>query len=267
MKLHSCRSMLRAAAATAGGLLLVLAYAAAESSPHEQQLQASRQMIVVTTPDWNTVDGRLQRYERAEAGGLWKPVGGPVAIVVGNKGMGWGTGLAATDGPGVRGAQDPVKHEGDGKSPAGVFRFGTAFGDAERAPGGWRLSYIRLTPTVECVDDVRSVSYNKIVDRATVTPDWNSSEHMLSVGEAYRWGAVIENNANPIVPSAGSCVFMHIWGGRGHGTAGCTAMAQDQLEPILAWLDPGKTPVLVQLPRAQYEKLRKAWRLPGLAKE
>ena len=259
-------AMLRMAAATAGGLLLVSACAAAEPSPRQEPLQASTQMIVVTTPDWNAVDGRLQRYERTEADGPWKPVGGPVAIVVGKNGLGWGTGLVATDGPGVRDAQDPVKHEGDGKSPAGVFRFGTAFGDAERAPTGWTLSYIRLTPTVECVDDSNSRSYNQIVDRATMTPDWNSSEKMLSVGEAYRWGAVIENNASPIVPSAGSCVFMHIWGGRGHGTAGCTAMAQEQLEPILAWLDPGKTPVLVQLPRAQYEKLRKAWRLPHPAR-
>ena len=255
--------MLRVAAAATCGLLLLSAYAATGPSPRQQPLEASTQMIVVTTPDWNAVDGRLQRYERAEAGGPWKPLGDPIEIVVGKNGMGWGTGLAATDGPGLRGEQDPVKHEGDGKSPAGVFRFGTAFGDAAEAPGDWKLPYIRLTPTVECVDDTNSRFYNRIVDRAATTTDWNSSEKMLSVGEAYRWGAVIENNARPIVPSAGSCVFMHIWGGRGMGTAGCTAMAQDRLEPILAWLDPAKTPVLVQLPKAQYAKLRKAWHLPG----
>ena len=232
----------------------------------QQPLGSSRQLVVVTTADWDAVEGSLQRYERAEAGGAWKPVGEPVVIVVGGKGMGWGTGLVATDRPGVRSPADPVKKEGDGKSPAGAFRFGTAFGDAAQAPSGWKLSYIRLTPTVECVDDIHSRSYNQIVDRATVTPDWNSSEHMLSIGEAYRWGAVIENNANPIVPSAGSCVFMHIWSGRGRGTAGCTAMPQTELEPILAWLDPSRMPVLVQLPRAQYERLRKGWQLPVLAR-
>jgi D-alanyl-D-alanine dipeptidase len=64
----------------------------------------------------------------------------------------------------------------------------------------------------------------------------------------------------------GSCVFLHIWSGPAQGTAGCTAMAQDQLEPILTWLDPAKTPILVQLPQAQYKKLRKPWRLPKLTK-
>jgi len=41
-------------------------------------------------------------------------------------------------------------------------------------------------------------------------------------------------------------------------------MAQLQLEPILAWLDPAANPILVQLPQAQYKKLRKPWRLPKL---
>jgi hypothetical protein len=41
-------------------------------------------------------------------------------------------------------------------------------------------------------------------------------------------------------------------------------MAQEQLEPILAWLDPAKSPLLVQLPAAQYKKLMKPWHLPKL---
>jgi D-alanyl-D-alanine dipeptidase len=31
---------------------------------------------------------------------------------------------------------------------------------------------------------------------------------------------------------------------------------------LLDWLDPGKSPVLVQLPQAQYEQLRERWKLP-----
>jgi hypothetical protein len=67
------------------------------------------------------------------------------------------------------------------------------------------------------------------------------------------------------VPSAGSCVFMHIWSGPGKGTAGCTAIAEMELESILAWLDPSRLPLLVQLPRAQYHRLRNLWHLPVLA--
>jgi hypothetical protein len=176
---------------------------AAPASSHADPLRASTQMLVVTTADWNAVDGGLQRYERSRPGGHWRRVGEPVAAVVGKNGLGWGAGLVGTDGGAMRAVQDPVKHEGDGKSPAGAFRIGTGFGYAEAAPAGWRLSYIRLTPGIECVDDAASQYYNQVVDRGTVTPDWKSSEHMASTGEYYRWGAVVDHNVNPAVPGGG----------------------------------------------------------------
>jgi D-alanyl-D-alanine dipeptidase len=231
-----------------------------------QPLRMARQMLVVTTADWDAVPGHLQRFERVRPDQRWKPVGAPVAIVVGKNGMGWGAGLAAVKTPRVPGRTDPAKKEGDGKSPAGVFGIGAAFGTSAEPLAGLRLSYTPLTPTIECVDDPGSRSYNRIVDRATVTPDWSSSEHMAGETEAYHWGAVIEHNASPIVPGVGSCVFLHIWSGPTLGTAGCTAMEQDQLEPILTWLDPTATPILVQLPQAQYNKLKKPWGLPKLAR-
>jgi L,D-peptidoglycan transpeptidase YkuD (ErfK/YbiS/YcfS/YnhG family) len=245
--------------------LLLLAVAVGQT-PDQPPMRSSLQMIVVTTPDWNTVEGRLQRYERTEPGKDWQRVGDPISIVVGKNGMGWGAGLMPTDDPATRSPQDPGKKEGDGKSPAGVFRISAAFGYAAQKPVDWKMPYVSLTPSVECVDDSTSHFYNQIVDRATVSPDWHSSEHMSEAGVAYRWGAVIDHNVDPTVTSAGSCVFMHIWGGAGVGTAGCTAMPQEQLEPILAWLDPAKNPILVQAPIAQFEKLRTPWHLPKLAK-
>ena len=229
-------------------------------------LASSTQMIVVTTPAWDAVSGKLQRYQRTRPGNQWKTVEGPVVFVVGRTGMGWGSGLIATDSPSIRAPQDPVKKEGDGRSPAGVFFLSSAFGYAPERPHGWNMPYIPLTPSVECVDDASSHFYNRVLDRVSVSPDWNSSEKMASAGEAYRMGAVVDQNANPAVPGAGSCVFMHIWAGPGKGTAGCTAMPHDQLEPILAWLDLAAKPILVQLPIAQYNKLKKPWHLPKLAK-
>src|ERR1700731_3214407 len=90
----------------------------------------SAQMIVVVTPGWDAVQGRLQRFERADAHESWRPVGESIAIVVGSKGMGWGIGLIAAGHPGVRIKTEPIKIEGDGKSPVGFFALGTAFGDA-----------------------------------------------------------------------------------------------------------------------------------------
>jgi D-alanyl-D-alanine dipeptidase len=39
-------------------------------------------------------------------------------------------------------------------------------------------------------------------------------------------------------------------------------MAEEELKPVLAWMDPGKKPILVQLPEGQYKRLKKRWRLP-----
>jgi D-alanyl-D-alanine dipeptidase len=226
-------------------------------------------MIIVTTSSWNAVEGRLERYERATTHDKWRPVGEPISIVVGENGLGWGIGVIATDDHNVRVASDPVKREGDGKSPAGVFALGTAFGYASQPLRGLKIPYLNLTPSIECVDDTGSKHYNRIVDRSVTATDWNSSEHMRNTGESYRWGIVVdhngivmESNANPPEPGGGSCVFLHIWHGDHQGTAGCTAMSQFNLEALLTWLDPARKPLLVQLPEPAYERLIHRWKLP-----
>jgi L,D-peptidoglycan transpeptidase YkuD (ErfK/YbiS/YcfS/YnhG family) len=230
-------------------------------------LRASTQILVVTTQDWNGVDGTLQAYERPQARKKWKAVGEPISVVVGKKGLGWGAGVAAARDAGRRGAGGPIKQEGDGKSPAGIFRLSMAFGYSAQGQPGWKMPYLNLTSSVECVDDARSKFYNRVLDRASVSPDWNSSEQMLRPDGLYRWGLVVDHNAEPVTAGAGSCIFLHIWLGTGVGTTGCTAMAQEQLEGVLARLDPARRPLLVQLPRPQYKKLRRHWKLPALPKQ
>ena len=230
----------------------------------------STQMIVVTTPSWNSVEGRLQRYERATTPEKWRPVGDPISIVVGKNGLGWGIGVIATSDSNVRAASDPVKREGDGKSPAGTFALGTAFGYDSAALRELRMPYLNLTSSIECVDDIGSKYYNRIVDRSIIAPDWKSSEHMRNAGESYRWGIVVDHNStvtgdmNPPEPGGGSCVFLHIWHSRDQGTAGCTAMPPTDLETLLTWLDPARKPLLVQLPSPTYERLINRWMLPKL---
>lgn len=233
-------------------------------------LAHSTQMIVVTTSDWNAVAGRLQRYERATVDEKWRPAGEPISIVVGRNGLGWGIGVTPTDDAQVRSASDPVKREGDGKSPAGIFALGTAFGYASEPLEGLKIAYLNLTPSIECVDDPGSKHYNRIVDRSVVSPDWNSSEHMRNAGESYRWGIVVDYNGtvtgdtNPPEPGGGSCVFLHIWQSDDQGTAGCTAMSQADLKTLLTWLDPARKPLLVQLPAPTYERLIDRWMLPKM---
>ena len=232
-------------------------------------LTSARQLLLVTTADWNTVGGTLYAFERG-ADGAWAPARVPAAaasaasargvpIVVGKSGLAWDPGVASP----VKG---PVKAEGDGRSPAGVFALGTAFGFARAAEVSWlRLPYTELTSTLECVDDPASGYYNTLTDRTAVDVDWKSSEKMREIAPAYHWGVVVDYNARPAVPGRGSCVFLHIGGEGGRGTAGCTAMSEPMLKALMQWLDPAQAPVLVQLPLEAYGALRTAWALPALS--
>lgn len=236
-----------------GALLLLLALAA---GPGGARPRGAQQLIVVTTPAWDSVSGTLRRYSRARPSDPWRQDGAAVPIVVGQTGLAW-----ADDALGAR--RDPRKHEGDGKAPAGRFTLGTAFGFAPPADVDWvRLPYLQLTDGTECVDDQTSAHYNTVVDRGAVDRvDWTSSEHMRAIGQ-YRLGVVVRYNAQPIRRGRGSCIFLHIWSGPGGPTAGCTAMPAPDLEALVRWLDPARQPRLVQLPEAEYARLRRAWALP-----
>lgn len=239
-------------------LLAVASCWAREPKP----MHPSTELLVVTTADWNAVEGTLQRYERQHPGGKWKPVGEAITVVVGKNGLGWGSGLNSAGMSELREPSDPIKKEGDGKAPAGIFRLSKAFGYSSQSELGWKMPYISLTPSVECVDDPTSKFYNRVLDRASVSPDWNSSEQMRRPDELYRWGIVVDHNADPPRSGVGSCIFLHIWRGQGQGTVGCTAMPREQLEALLEWLDPARKPLLLQMPASQYRHLKQKWGLP-----
>jgi D-alanyl-D-alanine dipeptidase len=242
---------------------LIAAFAQAPSAPQSTPLDHSTQLIVVTTSAWNAINGHLQRFQRATPGSTWQPIGSPITVVVGKNGMAWGIGTAIRPPAPVDLLKvGPLKKEGDGKAPAGIFPLGPAFGYAARAPADWKMPYLPLTPTTDCVDDVHSRYYNRVLDRSAVTPDWKSAEHMRDAGEAYQWGLNIDYNTPNPHPQAGSCVFMHIWAGPGIPTVGCTAMPEQEIKIILAWLNPADHPLLVQMPEAQYRQMQKSLHLP-----
>ncbi len=232
----------------------------AASSPSKDVLGNSRQLILVTTKNWDAVPGTLRRFERKNSEENWREVGSLIQIVVGRSGLAWGRGLHPTNSTG------PKKIEGDGKSPAGIFHLSSAFGLAPASEmKSLKLPYLQVTGALECVDDVKSARYNSIVDKTHIlNPDWNSSEKMLEIGEQYRIGIVVEHNTHPRIPGEGSCIFIHIWKGDGSGTSGCTAMEKSQLENMISWLDSKKNPVLVQLPESEFGTLQIDWHLPLL---
>lgn len=224
--------------------------------PYSKSLQA----VVVTTKDWNSVQGAARLFERKSAKSNWKAVGESFPVVVGKNGMAWGAGLHAL--PSDTG-RVLLKVEGDGKSPAGIFVLSSAFGSGAK-PALVKLPYTKLEEYTECVDDVKSSHYNKIVDRMKVGNfDWSSSEKMLAVGAEYDLGVFVEHNSERQA-GGGSCIFLHVWKDAETGTAGCTAMARENIERVLAFLDPAKNPALIQMPEDSYNNFQTKWKLPKL---
>lgn len=223
----------------------------------------TRQMMVVTTDDWNASSGSLQSFERDSAGGAWRLRGDPVAVVVGRNGAAWGIGLNPHVDAG------PVKREGDGRSPAGVFEIGAAFGYEPELTT--RLYYRALDADDWCIDLPKSPLYNHIVNAREVgaAAVVGSSEPMrrdlhANGDPAYKLGFVIAHNPQGAEYGAGSCIFAHLWKSPTSGTAGCTAMAEAPLRDLLGWLVPDAHPVFVLLPRAEYARRAPAWQLPEL---
>jgi D-alanyl-D-alanine dipeptidase len=257
----------------AAGALLVVAMIACQPRgvttapnpiPHgasSTPTSGSLQMIVVITDDWDSVPGVMRRYERDGVRAPWRAVGSQVPVVVGGAGLGWGDGLHGIGSPGEPG---PVKHEGDNRSPAGVFRLTSTFGYAPRDSMRWiRMPYTQATDSYKCIDDASSVHYNQMLVRDPGTAvDWHSAEDMHRRDSLYRMGVVVEHNMNGHEVGGGSCIFLHIWPGPSGNTSGCTAFSSDAMIELLAWLDPDALPILVQLPRSEYERLRAPWALP-----
>ncbi|MGA9121063.1 MAG: L,D-transpeptidase family protein [Bacteroidota bacterium] len=221
----------------------------------------ARQLVVVTTGGWDSPTGSLFSFERANLGDPWTAKMAKTTVNIGRSGLAWGSGLQGRPLP-----DGPQKHEGDGKSPAGVFRLGAVFGYAPADSTRFlRMRYIVADSTCECIDDTNSEYYNSLIEPRTAAPkDWKSSEKMGKSGIAYRWGVIIEYNTNPRIPGKGSCIFLHVSEGAGVATTGCTALEEKDLLSLITWLDPGKDPVIVQLPRTEYERFATPWHLPPL---
>ncbi len=212
-------------------------------------------VIVVKADDWQTPLASLSLFERRKD--TYVKVKQGVSVTIGRKGLGWGVGLH----PGKLPKSQPIKEEGDKKAPAGIFRLSHAMGYAEEGIG--EMQYEQATPHIICVDDSASDYYNQIFDRRKIKEkDWTSHEEMRRKDNLYKWLIVAEHNLDGAVEKAGSCIFLHLWSAPGKGTAGCTAMAEEQLTDILSWIKEGEKVALVQMPEKVYSQLKPLWKLP-----
>jgi uncharacterized protein YijF (DUF1287 family) len=222
--------------------------------------ETTRQIVLVETDDWTSTEGRLSLWQRGPQQ-AWKRRGRETRVTVGGAGLGWGRGLHALDKVTTLGG--PVKREGDGRAPAGIFRLLQATGYGPSPPRGTSLPYRRAGHNLRCVDDPRSPQYNQLVSLPPGTaPAWDSDERMRRSDDQYRLTVIVEHNRDPAVPQAGSCIFLHVWPVPGIPSPGCTMMPLAEMRRLLPWLRPAAHPVLVQLPHAILKKAAPAWGLP-----
>jgi L,D-peptidoglycan transpeptidase YkuD (ErfK/YbiS/YcfS/YnhG family) len=227
------------------------------SSVHADGLPSDcTQLILGIAPDWNSMHGKIQLFERAR-GGNWAAVTAPFPVLFGKNGIAWGAGLAGQSEPGLR------KKERDGRAPAGIFKIGDVFGYDAKLPPRGDYPYHQVTEADVWSDDPRSPNYNRhIVIDPKNPPDNYSHEKMRSGDFAYHWLIDIRHNSDPPVPAAGSAIFFHIRRGVNHPTTGCTAMAEPDLVRIIVWLRAARHPCYALLTAAECEKKWQAWDLP-----
>ena len=236
------------------GLVLMVSNARADGVPPD-----CTQLIVGIAPNWDSMRGRLQLFERSSPGAEWAPVSKPVPVLFGKSGAAWGSGLA-----GQAEKSGPRKRERDGRAPAGVFRIGKIYTYDAKLPAGADYPFHQVTSVDAWVDDVASPNYNRFVtiDDAAHPPPWFEKQKMRHNDFAYRWLVEIRHNSDPPVPGEGSAIFFHIRRGVSRPTAGCTTMAENDLVRLITWLRAPRHPCYVLLPASEYENKYRAWNLP-----
>jgi L,D-peptidoglycan transpeptidase YkuD (ErfK/YbiS/YcfS/YnhG family) len=186
--------------------------------------QATRLALVVV-PRMDATKAVLYTFERDVPATSWVRRGGAEACVVGTRGIAWGDTFRSYAKQG-----EPIKREGDKRTPAGVYRFGKTFGFAKsNLPG-----YLRLTPGANfCVHDTRSPLYGHIVPKSTVAKKVSGED--MAAFPLYKNGIVIDYPPDRKA-KAGSCIFMHIWGGEDVGTSGCVALPAARVAHLQDWV-------------------------------
>ncbi len=154
-------------------------------------------------------------------GQKWQQAIKPFSVVIGKKGL----------------AVKGEKKEGDLKTPAGLYPLGAVFGSQ---PLAVKMDFKYITAADKYIDDIHSKNYNQWVIGKTKA---KSYETMLYA--SYKMGIMINYNNNPIIPGAGSAIFIHLWRSSSTPTHGCIATDKKHLLAIIKWLDKSQYPYVL----------------------
>jgi L,D-peptidoglycan transpeptidase YkuD (ErfK/YbiS/YcfS/YnhG family) len=181
------------------------------------------QLITVVAVRRASTQGTLRLWTKRA--GCWRQSAGPWTAWLGGNGT------------------SPVKHEGDRRTPTGIFGFlPTMYGISPNP--GVRYRYHRVVCGDWWVEDPASQYYNRFrhVRCGSKPPFRTTSEDMSRSPTAYQHLAVIAYNTSPVVPGRGSGIFFHVSTGR--PTLGCVSLPYSQLVSTLRWLRPAAAPLI-----------------------
>jgi L,D-peptidoglycan transpeptidase YkuD (ErfK/YbiS/YcfS/YnhG family) len=134
-----------------------------------------------------------------------------------------------------------AKREGDGASPAGAWPLRWVLCRPDRRPPPvTALPVAALDPSDGWCDAPADRAYNRQVR----LPYPASAERLWRDDAVYDLIVVLGHNDDPVVPDAGSAIFLHIAGPDYAPTQGCVALAAEDLEALLAAARPGDVLVI-----------------------
>lgn len=124
------------------------------------------------------------------------------------------------------------KREGDGTTPEGSFPLRRLLYRQDRLGGrpATRLPASAIEPADGWCDDPLDARYNRPVR----LPFAGRHEDLWREDGLYDLLVVLGHNDDPIIPGRGSAIFLHVATADYAATAGCVAVARDDLLTILA---------------------------------
>jgi L,D-peptidoglycan transpeptidase YkuD (ErfK/YbiS/YcfS/YnhG family) len=193
--------------------------------------EGAGQLVTVEAANLETSIAEVSLWQRD--GACWSLAGGPWSGLIGENGF------------------SNHHREGDGTTPTGIFRIGpVVYGNAPNP--GFRGAYHRLVCGDWWDEDSTSPAYNTFqhVACGQSPPFGGDSEALWTEGNYYPSFAVVEYNAHPVVPYAGSAIFVHA--DTGTPTTGCVSIPLAELNTFLRWLDPARLPTIAMAPAGEW---------------
>lgn len=191
---------------------------------------SAKQLITVEGVSYTSTVATVQTWQRD--GACWTPVAGPWTGRVGQNGF------------------SDHHVEGDGTTPTGIYGIGPVmYGNAPNP--GVQEPYHQLVCGDWWDEDPRSAQYNTFqhVPCGQTPPFGGGSEALWTEKAPYPSFAVIDYNTDPVVPYAGSAIFLHA--DTGTPTDGCVSIPLAQLDQVLRWINPADSPAVVMAPAAE----------------